>query len=88
MMVKWGYLISYDGIIEDLYLTALNMGGLKTMALMSKAKHILYLIDTCYVGLATINTRGMEPENTFNYISKITIIHLRKLYQQVAEVKK
>tara|TARA_B100001971_G_C17726655_1_gene303868 strand:- start:32 stop:511 length:480 start_codon:yes stop_codon:yes gene_type:complete len=40
-----GYLLPYEGDSEELYLTALPMNELREIALMSKAKHILYLID-------------------------------------------
>ncbi len=67
-----GYLIPYEGVMEDLYLTALPMDELKNIAIMSKAKHILYLLDACYGGIAAVGTRGLEQQHTANYISKIT----------------
>jgi hypothetical protein len=48
------------------------MDELKKISLMSKAKHVLYLIDACYGGIAAIGSRGLEPETTPNYIEKIT----------------
>ena len=67
-----GYLLPYEVILDDLYLTGLPMDELKNIALISKAKHILYLIDACYGGMAAIGTRGLNPESTSNYIHKIT----------------
>jgi len=67
-----GYLLPYEALANDLYLTALPMDELKNIALMSKAKHILYLIDACYGGIAAVGTRGLTPEKTANYIHKIT----------------
>ena len=39
-----GYLIPVGGDSEDLYLTSIPMDELKNISLMSKAKHILYLV--------------------------------------------
>ena len=67
-----GYLLPYDGDRDDLYLTAVPMGELKQIAFMSKAKHILYLVDACYGGIAAIGSRGLDSKTTPHYIEKIT----------------
>ncbi len=67
-----GYLLPYDGDKADLYLTAVAMDELKEIAFMSKAKHILYLVDACYGGLAVVGSRGLDSKTTPNYIDKIT----------------
>ena len=67
-----GYLIPVEGDSEDLYLTSVPMDELRQIALMSEAKHMLYLVDACYGGIAAIGSRGLEPETTPNYIEKIT----------------
>ena len=69
---EMGYLLPVDGKREDLYLSSIGMDELKKLSLMSKAKHVLYLIDACYGGIAAIGSRGLEPETTPNYIEKIT----------------
>ena len=38
---------------------------------MSKAKHVLFLIDACYGGLAATNTRGLD-ESSPGFLEKIT----------------
>ena len=48
------------------------MDDLKRISLMSKAKHLLYLIDACYGGIAAIGSRGLDINTTPNYIEKIT----------------
>jgi flagellar motor protein MotB len=48
------------------------MDDLKRISLMSKAKHLLYLVDACYGGLLTIGTRGLDSKSTPNWIEKIT----------------
>ena len=67
-----GYLIPVEGDSDDLYLTSVPMDELRQIALMSEAKHMLYLVDACYGGIAAIGSRGLEPETTPNYIEKIT----------------
>ena len=67
-----GYLLPYDSDRDDLYLTAVPMDELKQIALMSKAKHILYLVDACYGGIAAIGARGLDSKIIPNYIEKIT----------------
>jgi TolB-like protein len=67
-----GYLLPYDGDRDDLYLTAVAMDELKQIAFMSKAKHILYLVDACYGGIAVVGSRGLDSKTTPNYIEKIT----------------
>ena len=66
-----GYLIPVDGEIDDLYMTSIAMSELKNIALMSKAKHILYLADACYGGIASFSSRGLT-KSTPKYIEKIT----------------
>ena len=66
-----GYLIPVDGELDDLFLTSISMDDLKKIALMSKAKHILYLVDACYGGIASFSTRGFELNSTAGYIRKI-----------------
>ena len=46
---------------------------------MSKAKHMLFLVDACYGGLAAVGTRGLEPAKTPNYLEKITNIKARQI---------
>ena len=67
-----GYLIPVEGDSDDLYLTSIPMDELRQIALMSEAKHMLYLIDACYGGIAAVGSRGLEPETTPNWIEKIT----------------
>ena len=69
---EMGYLLPVDGDRKDLYLSSIGMDELKKISLMSKAKHVLYLIDACYGGIAAIGSRGLEPKTTPNYIEKIT----------------
>ena len=68
---EMGYLIPVDGDPEKLYLTSIPMSELYEIAQMSYAKHILYLVDACYGGLALASTRGLA-KSTPNFLRKIT----------------
>ena len=66
-----GYLIPVDGDLEDLFLSGIAMNTIYEIADMSFAKHILYLVDACYGGLAI--TRGLDREITPQYLEKMTM---------------
>ena len=53
-----GYLLPVDGDKKNLYLSSIGMDELEKISEMSKAKHMLYLVDACYGGLAAISSRG------------------------------
>ena len=69
---EMGYLLPVNGNNENLYISSIGMDELKNISLMSKAKHLLYLVDACYGGIATIGSRGLDSKTTPNYIEKIT----------------
>ena len=69
---EMGYLLPVDGDNDDLFLSSIAMDDLKRISLMSKAKHLLYLIDACYGGIAAIGSRGLDSKSTPNFIEKIT----------------
>jgi len=66
-----GYLLPVNADNADLYVSAIDMDELRKISLRSKAKHILYLIDACYGGLASVGSRGLAS-TTPKYIDKIT----------------
>ena len=39
---------------------------------MSKAKHMMFLVDACYGGLAAQNTRSLQKSDVPNFIEKIS----------------
>ena len=57
---------------ENLYLSSIKMQEIYDLAEMSYAKHILYLVDACYGGLA-IQSRTMKKELTPEYLKKLTM---------------
>ena len=68
---EMGFLIPVDGEKGDLYGTSLEMDELRKVSSLSKAKHILYLVDACYGGLAAINARALDVSSS-GFIDKIT----------------
>ena len=53
------------------FLTILLFAYGLAVTTMNRAKHMLFLIDACYGGLAATGARGLSS-NTPNYIDKIT----------------
>ena len=73
-----GFLMPSDADAENLYFSAIPMADLKSISKFSKAKHMLFLVDACYSGLAAVNTRGLNT-NVPNYINKITKEYSRQI---------
>ena len=67
-----GFLLPVEGDADNLYLTAIPMDELKRISHMSKAKHMMFLVDACYVGLAAQNTRSLQNSDVPNFIEKIS----------------
>ena len=59
---EMGYLVPYDGDLEDLYLTSIPMKELRNLSDRFDAKHVLFLVDACYGGLAAVGTRGLSTK--------------------------
>jgi hypothetical protein len=76
---EMGYLLPVDGNKTDLYISSIKMDEIQTISLRSEAKHILYLIDACYGGIATVGARGLDAESTPNYLNKITQYKARQI---------
>jgi hypothetical protein len=53
-------LVPYDGDLEDLYLSAIPMRELRNLSDRFDARHVLFLVDACYGGLASVGTRGLS----------------------------
>ena len=76
---EMGFLLPVDGDKTDLYLSAIKMEELRTLSLLSDAKHILYLVDACYGGIVSVGARGLDAESTPNYLDKITKYKSRQI---------
>ena len=68
---EMGFLIPTDGDPDNVYLSCIKMDEIYSLADMSYAKHILYLVDACYGGLS-IQSRSLEKEITPEYLKKLT----------------
>ena len=68
---EMGYLLPIDGKRDKLFVTSIPMDDLKRISSMSQAKHMLFLVDACYGGLAATGSRGLSSTSP-NYIEKIT----------------
>jgi len=69
---EMGYLMPVNGDEKDLYISAIDMDELRKISLLSEAKHILYLVDACYGGIASVGARGLNAKSTPDYVQKIT----------------
>ena len=68
---EMGYLLPVDGDADNLYISSIGMDELKKISSMSQSKHMLFLIDACYGGLAATGARGLSSTSP-NFIKKIT----------------
>jgi len=68
--VEKGYLIPTDGNLDKIFNTCLPMTEIKDIANETVAKHVLFLMDACFSGLAAVDTRGLD-RSTPGYIEKI-----------------
>jgi len=68
-----GFLIPVNGSVRsnEIYATCLSMSEVNILSNLIPAKHILFLVDACFSGLA-ISSRGMLPPETEDYLEKIT----------------
>ena len=74
-----GFLLPVEADKENLYLTAIPMDELKRISNMSKAKHMMFLVDACYGGLAAQNTRSLQEADVPNFVEKISTDFSRQI---------
>jgi len=74
---EMGFLVPVDAKVRldqprflDYNPTCLPMDDLKRISMAIPAKHVLFLVDACYSGLAVTRGRGIEP-NIPDYLSKV-----------------
>ena len=70
---EMGYLIPVEGSTRDdrLYVTCLPMSEIKNLSNIIPAKHILFIVDACYSGLAASTQRSL-PDETKLYLKQLT----------------
>jgi hypothetical protein len=66
-----GYLLPADGNLDILAETGLSMSAIRDLADALPAKHVLFLVDACYGGVAGQRFRGI-PKMTENYLREVT----------------
>lgn len=67
-----GYLLPADGEKDDIPATGVSMGTVRELADALPAKHVLFLLDVCFGGIAGTLTRGSPPAVTEAYFKQIT----------------
>lgn len=68
---KRGYVIPVDGTTDSVFATAISMDQLRSLSGRMEAKHVYYVMDSCYSGLGFV--RGIRPiEKTSDYVAKVT----------------
>ncbi|MDH4182826.1 MAG: caspase family protein [Nitrospinota bacterium] len=85
-----GYIVPVDADLKDLS-TYISMDELRLWSRRIQAKHLMYVMDSCYSGLGLSRSGAMAP-NVRNYVRKITSRTARQMItagqqgEQVAEV--
>ena len=78
---QMGYLIPVEGRARDnseLWRTCISMQTMKELSSYIPAKHVLFLVDACYSGLAASGARAITRE-TKGYIKKVTAADARQI---------
>ena len=76
---QMGYIIPVDADTGNIFSTAISMDQVRNFSRRLKAKHVLYLIDSCYAGLG-LTRSGSIPPSEKDYLRKITS---RKAHQMI-----
>lgn len=67
---KKGYIIPVDADTFDYTTTAISMNQIRNLSSRIAAKHILYVIDSCYSGLGLSRSYGLSPKLS-GYLKKV-----------------
>jgi uncharacterized caspase-like protein len=75
-----GYLVPVDGSTEksEYFATLLPMTQLREICTLIPAKHVFFVVDACYSGLAAASERGMSND-TRQYVSKLASMKSRQV---------
>ena len=76
--IKRGFLIPVDGDLDNLYAKSIPMNVVADISQRIPAKHILFLMDACYSGLAFARSSPMSSQ-TPGYLEKITSARARQI---------
>ena len=69
---KMGYLIPVEGNPNNLYGTCLSMSAIRETSRMLRSKHVLFLVDACYSGIAGVLSRSIPETTSPAYLQKLT----------------
>jgi hypothetical protein len=67
---KMGYIIPVDGDMSNYSSTAISMEQIRSISRRIPAKHILYVMDSCYSGLGLNRSAGVSPKIS-DYVRKV-----------------
>ncbi len=75
---KMGYLIPVDAAHHNIASRGISMSEVETWSELIRAKHILYLMDCCYSGLAATRAAGTDVGH-HDYIAQVTRRKVRQI---------
>lgn len=67
---KKGYIIPVDADTSNYFATAISMEQIRDLSNRIPARHILYVMDSCYSGLGLSRSHGVSP-NISGYLRKV-----------------
>lgn len=73
-----GYLIPFDGHPDRLASRCISMNEVDTWSELIPAKHVLFVMDCCYSGLAATRDSGLNPARV-DYMAEITRRPVRQI---------
>lgn len=68
---KMGYLLPIEASPQNLAATAISMGRVKEWANFWRAKHVLFIVDSCYSGIIGENAKSI-PAVTPQFLKQVT----------------
>jgi len=83
---EMGFLVPHDARVElgdqldpsQYYRDCIGMDELRRLARFIPARHVIFLVDACYSGLAVRSLKGLSPE-TKGYLKKIARLPVREI---------
>lgn len=72
-----GYLIPSDAELEKYPTNSISMSQLNDYSALIPAKHVYFVMDSCYSGLAL--TRSGKASQQYNYLEHVTSRHARQI---------
>lgn len=66
-----GYLIPVEGRVEEMHASCISMNEVSDTSKLIPARHVLWIVDACYSGIAGIRSRSIAPSDSARYIAKI-----------------